>query len=140
MEASIKTDAALAFRFVKYIERWVKRYINYRKGNISFDFEILDVHIFNKDAAVERELKLANSGVPNKQKLAATSGLTPDKLLSAQIWENEFLKIHENWIPLQTSYTMASAGRPENSEAKGVTDSTTINKDSGEGDGNNIEG
>lgn len=137
VDSSVKTDTALAFKFVKYIERWMKRYIGYRKGNINYIFEILDVHIFNKDAAVERELKLANSGVPNKMKLAATAGMTPTEVISGQLWENQFLKIHENWIPLQTSYTMSGdVGRPESKEAN---DSTEKNKDSGENPANNVE-
>lgn len=140
VDSSVKTDAALAYQWVKQIERWVKRFINYRKGNTSFDFEILDVHIWNKDSAVDRELKLANSGVPNKMKLAATAGMSPSEVMSAQIWENQYLKIHENWKPLQTSYTMsAEAGRPSNEETGNVNDSTSKNKDSGEDAGNSIE-
>lgn len=140
VDSSVKTDAALAFRLVKQIERWVKRYINYRKGKVSFDFEILDVHIFNKDSAVERELRLANSGVPNKMKLAATSGMSPAEVISNQVWENQFLKVHENWIPLQTSYTMsADAGRPANAEGEDSSDSTAKNRDSAEDASNAIE-
>lgn len=140
VDSSVKTDAALAFQWVKQIERWVKRFINYRKGNTSFEFEILDVHIWNKDSAVERELKLANSGVPNKMKLAATAGMSPREVMSAQLWENQYLKIHENWIPLQTSYTMsADAGRPSNEDTGNVNDSTSKNKDSGEDAANAIE-
>ena len=139
IDASVKTDASMAFRLVKYIERWVQRYINYRQGQVSFNFEILDVHIWNKDASVDRELKLANSGVPNKMKLAATAGMNPSEVISGQIWENQFLRIHENWIPLQTSYTMsAGAGRPENDESQGITDSTAANKDSGEDPSNAV--
>lgn len=125
---------------MKQIERWVKRYINYRKGQISFNFEILDVHVFNKDAAVERELKLANSGVTNKMKLVATSGMSPYEALSNEIWENQILKLHEKWIPLQTSYTMsADAGRPANAEGEDTSDSTAKNRDSGEDASNAIE-
>jgi len=140
VDASVKTDAALTYQWVKQIERWVKRFINYRKGQISFDFEILDVHIWNKDAAVERELKLANSGVPNKMKLAATAGMSPMEVISGQLWENQFLKIHENWIPLQTSYTMSGeTGRPSNEQTGKVNDSTDANKDSGENASNSVE-
>lgn len=141
VDASTKTDASLVYQWVRQIERWVKRFINYRKGQISFNFEILDVHIWNKDAAVDRELKLANSGVPNKMKLAATAGMSPSEVMSAQVWENQYLKIHENWIPLQTSYTMSSdsAGRPSNEETGKVNDSTDVNKDSGDNAVNDVE-
>lgn len=133
VEASVKTDAALAYKFVQYIERWMQRYLSYHEGQVPFDFEILDVHIFNKDSVIDRELKLANSGVPNKMRLAASAGMTPDKVTTSQIWENQYLKIYENWLPLQTSYTMSTSntGRPTNAEGD-VSDSTTVNNDSGE--------
>lgn len=146
VDASIKSDLAISWNVVGSIERWVKRFIKYRETTISFEFEILDVNIFNKDAAVTRELKLANSGVPNKMKLAATAGITPTEVMSNMVWENSFLKIHENWVPLQTSYTMSTTensttsgtsigGRPsveDNPDGAPIKDSTSKNKDSGE--------
>lgn len=142
IDASIKSDAAVTWNLVKAIENWTKRFIKYRETSVSFEFEILDVNIFNKDAAVTRELSLANSGVPNKMKLAATSGMTPTEALSSMIWENQYLKIHENWVPLQTSYTMSSSeGRPsaEDDPTTPINDSTAKNKDSGDDDSNKIE-
>ena len=60
-------------------------------------------------------------------KLAATAGISPTDVMSGQIFENQILKVHENWIPLQTSYTMSNdAGRPESEEAN---DSTATNQD-----------
>lgn len=133
---SVKVDTSLAHNYVQYIERWMRRFISYRTTSVDFNFEILDVHIFNKDAAVARELKLAQSGVPNKMKLAAASGMSPVEVISNQIWENEYLEIHMNWIPLQTSYTLSSddAGRPSNGETDDVTttDTNGTTKDSGE--------
>lgn len=137
LDASIKTDIALAWIWVDAIERWCKRFINYRTSSTKFSFEILDVNIFNKDAAIEQELKLANSGVPNKLKLAATAGISPTDIMSAQIFENQILKVHENWIPLQTSYTQSgNVGRPESDEPN---DNTDKNKDA-EGNKETIEG
>lgn len=127
LDASIKTDIALSWLLVDSIERWMRRFINYRTSSVEFSFEILDVNIFNKDSAIDLELKLANSGVPNKMKLAATAGMSPTDVMSAQIFENRVLKVHENWIPLQTSYTMSNdAGRPESDEKN---DSNEQNKD-----------
>ena len=144
VDASIKSDTAITWNLVGAIERWVKRFIKYRETTITFNFEILDVNIFNKDAAVSRELSLANSGVPNKMKLAATAGLTPTEVITNMIWENQMLEIHNNWIPLQTSYTMSgdeSGGRPsaDDDPASPVNDSTAKNKDSGDDDSNSIE-
>lgn len=74
-------------------------------------------------------------------RLAATAGMNPSEVVSSQIWENQYLKIHENWIPLQTSYTMSSSdgGRPSNEETGKVNDSTDVNKDSGEDPSNAAE-
>ena len=135
VDMSVKIDTSLAYSYAQYLELWVKRFISYRTSSVDFNFEILDVHIFNKDAAVDRELKLAQSGVPNKMKLAASSGMSPVEVISNQQWENEYLQIHMNWIPLQTSYTLSSdSGRPENGETDDVTvtDTNGTTKDSGE--------
>ena len=73
-------------------------------------------------------------------KLAATSGMSPSETLSNQIWENQILKLHEKWVPLQTSYTMsADAGRPANAEGEDSSDSTAKNRDSAEDASNAIE-
>ena len=99
----------MVWKLVEYIERWIRRYIIYNStGSAKYFFDILRVDIFNKDRAIETELSLANSGVPNKMQLAATSGLNPYQTLSSQYFENEILQIHENWRPLQTSYTMTN--------------------------------
>lgn len=109
LEASVKVDSAMVWKLVEYIERWIRRYIIYNStGSAKYFFDILRVDIFNKDRAIETELSLANSGVPNKMQLAATSGLNPYQTLSSQYFENEILKIHESWRPLQTSYTMSN--------------------------------
>ena len=139
VDASIKVDASLTWKFVEYIERWVRRFIRYRESSIRYNFEILDVHIFNKDSAISRELSLAQNGVPNKMKLAATAGMTPIEVMSNQIWENEYLKIHENWIPLQSSYTMSSDAQANIDDTE-TNDSTERNKDSGEDDSNAVGG
>lgn len=136
VEMSVKVDTSLAWSYVRYLERWCRRFISYRTSSVDFYFEILDVHIFNKDAAVDRELKLAQSGVPNKMKLAASSGMSPVEVVSNQIWENEYLQIHMNWVPLMTSYTMSGdqQGRPEDAETDDVTttDTNATTKDTGD--------
>lgn len=107
LDASVKVDVAMVWKLVESIQRWIQRYIMYN-SNADFFFEILRVDIFNKENACTRELSLANSGVPNKLKLAATNGSNPLETLSAQYFENEILQIHNTWIPLKSSYTMSS--------------------------------
>lgn len=108
LDASVKTDVAWVWKIVECLERWVQRYIMYNTtGNNRYFFEILRVDIFNRDTASDHELSLASSGVPNKLKLAAVSGMNPYEVLSTGIFENEVLQLHTKWIPLQTSYTMS---------------------------------
>ena len=127
LDASIKVDSAMVWKLVEQIERWVSRYIMYKSsGNNRYFFEILRVDIFNKDASCARELSLANSGVPNKLRLAATNGINPYETLSAQYFENEILGIHNSWVPLQTSYTMSGEGEIQTEPIK---DSTAKNDD-----------
>lgn len=126
LDASLKVDSAMVWKLVECLERWVRRYIAYNStGSAKYHFDILRVDIFNKKAEVDRELSLANSGVPNKLKLAAANGDNPYHTLSAQIFENEILGLHEKWIPLQTSYTL-SGGSDDEGE---VNDETERNKD-----------
>lgn len=129
LDASIKVDVGLVWKLVSSIERWVERYIYYNStGSSKYFFEILRVDIFNKDASCTRELALANSGVPNKLKLSATSGMNPYKTLSSQIFENEILNITSSWVPLQTSYTMSSTNA-DDIESEPMNDSTAKNQD-----------
>lgn len=109
LDASLKVDSAMVWKLVECIERWVRRYIMYNStGSAKYFFDILRIDIFNKKAEVERELSLANSGVPNKLRLAAANGENPYRTLSAGIFENDILGLQNRWIPLQTSYTMSS--------------------------------
>lgn len=155
LDASIKTDVAYIWSVVESLQTWVNRYILFNTTSIRFNFEFLRVDIFNKDGAVDRELKLANSGVPNKIKLAATSGINPYEMLSAQYFENEVLDIAENWVPLQTSYTLSNRYRTRSLSGgssrinddvdsgvggtEGINDNTEINKDAN-GNVDTIEG
>ena len=49
VEMSVKVDTSLSWGYVQYLERWMRRFIAYRTSSVDFNFEILDVHIFNKE-------------------------------------------------------------------------------------------
>lgn len=132
LDASIKTDVAYVWGVVESLQRWVNRRLLYNTSKIKFNFEFLRVDIFNKDKAVDRELKLANSGIPNKLRLAATDGMNPLEVLSAQYLENEILELHNKWIPLSTSYTMSGI----NGDDQTLDDSTDTGGDDSINDGN----
>lgn len=129
LDASIKTDIALSWQLVESIEQWVQRYIDFKELTYQYDFEILRVDIFNKDKSITSELSLANSGIPNKMKLAATAGITPVRLLSAMTFENDILGLHAKFIPLQTSYTMSSDSATNEKEIEDLTDAGAKSRD-----------
>lgn len=129
LDASAKVDAAMVWKIVESIENWIRRYIAYKStGSSRYFFEILHVDIFNENAVCERELKLANSGVPNKLKLAASDGINPYRALSSNYFENQMLKLHDSWVPLQTSYTMPGETTSD-TEAEVKKDETARNND-----------
>lgn len=134
VDASIKVDAAMVWKLVESIERWIKRYIGYNSsGTSKYFFEILRVDIFNKDNACTRELSLANSGVPNKLKLAATNGSNPYQTLSSAYFENEILDISNSWKPLQTSYTTSGNLEEEVKEPNDEADRNADNNGNQDG-------
>lgn len=110
LDASLKVDSAMVWKLVECIERWISRYIMFNSsGTSKYFFDILRVDIFNGKNQIDAELALANSGVPNKLRLAATAGSNPYRTISSQMFENEILGIHTKWIPLQTSYTQSGS-------------------------------
>ena len=61
----------------------MKRYIKYKQGQFVYDFEFLDINIFNRDSVVERELSLAivafltKFALPHLQEFLQTKCLHP---------------------------------------------------------------
>lgn len=133
LDASIRTDEAMVFAMVRQIERWIRRYLKYEFKQ-KYDFRFLDMTVFNRDKVLERELQLAQNSMPNKLTLMCAAGVNPLTTLSSLIFENEILKLHERFMPLQTSFTQSSSsksdkgGRPEKDGAD-LTDSGANSKD-----------
>ena len=81
-------------------------------------------------------MKDAQYGVPVKSAIAASLGLNPPNMSAMLYMENEILKLHDNMIPLQSSYTQSSdneGGRPtaeENGEEISDSNENTREHDS----------
>lgn len=133
LDASIKTDVALSWQLVESIEKWVQRYIIFKDSSNSYNFEILKSDIFNRDKVITSELSLANNGLPNKMRLAASAGMNPLNTLSSLVFENDILDLASKFVPLQTSFTMSSSdqgGAPEKDESD-LSDEGASTKDKG---------
>lgn len=133
LDASIRTDEAMVFAMVRQIERWVRRYLKYEFKQ-KYDFRFLDVTVFNRDKVMERELQLAQASLPNKLTVMCAAGVNPLTTLSSLIFENEILRLHERFAPLQTSFTQSAnpttdkGGRPTKDDAD-LTDGGAAGRD-----------
>ena len=103
--ASVKNDSLMALSLLRQIEAWVNRYIVYSTGETKTKVRYIDVTPYHRKEKIEELLMGGTSGVPNKLQLGAVMGYTPAELSSMEFLENKVLKLHENWIPLSTSYT-----------------------------------
>lgn len=111
LNLSITNDSGDIFRIYRMLENWVslqQKLRGHLYKSYQFIYKILDITIFNQKDVVDRELKLAQNGLPNKSKLCAASGISPTALIGNSVMENVFGDIFDNWKPLSTSYTASA--------------------------------
>lgn len=115
LNISITADEALCYAVNRQIERNVNRLLKKLSGSIKFQITILDVSIFHQQQYHDLLLKDAQYGVPVKQAVASALGLQPYAMNSLLYMENEYLRLQDVMIPLNSSYTQSSdntGGRP----------------------------
>lgn len=103
---SIKTDEEIVFAVLTQIQRWLNRYLKEEFSELLFHVNILHVTIFNQQEMYKMFLESAQFGAPVKSHLVATIGLDPIEVMNMSFLENDILKMHEEWIPLQSAHTM----------------------------------
>lgn len=127
LKLSITNDSGDIFRIYRMIEDWVKLQMGlrgYLNTNYEFIYRILDMTTFNSDEYVTNQLKLAQNGLPNKQELVASNGISPSVMIGNSVMENEILgEMFEKWTPLSTSYTQSSS-----KSSTGSSTETTIGR------------
>lgn len=125
---AIEGNASYIYAVYRQIEAWFKRFIKIKKLNTNkfkFALYIQDSTVFNRDKIVDKYLKLAQYGIPVKRDIAISIGKTPSQMKGSFILENQILKLHENLIPLSSTFTGGgeveedSNGRKTNEE-KGI--------------------
>lgn len=132
---SIKSDEEIVFTLLTQIERWLNRYLKGEFSDLMYNVNILPVTRFNQDTMYKMYLESATYGVPVKSYLSATVGLDPIEVMNMSFLENDLLKMHEEWIPLQSSHTMSDEqavgeeGRPAETDPSKVADETQRGKD-----------
>ena len=123
---SIIADETMCFAVNRQIERNVNRLLKtVVKGVNKFQISIVDVSEYHKQQIHDMYLKDAQYGEPTKMAVAATVGISQPNFSSMMFMENEFLNLHEEMKPLQSSYTQSSdneGGRPA-AEGDDISDS-----------------
>lgn len=119
LSKSVQTDEQILFAVLRQIERWVNRKVKNFSSQYSFKVRFLNTTVFNVDEVFEKYLKAAQYGMPVKNALAASVGITPSSMSSMAFLENEVLGLHDMLIPLSSSHTQSGkeeAGRKAKSE------------------------
>ena len=89
------------------IQKWMNKYLDFKVGVGHAFVKYMEVTPYTKSDKKKALMESGNNGVPVKLAIAALDGFTPLETLSLEFLENKCLKLHENWVPLSTSYTMS---------------------------------
>lgn len=105
LNAQIIADSMAALKpLLSQIEKCVNRFLTHAIGE-HFKVKYLEVTPYTKKDVKEQMLKSGQYGIPVKLAIAALDGLSPIDALGSEFLENKCLKLHESWIPLQSSFT-----------------------------------
>ena len=102
----IKKDESLMIAYLNMYESWIKFHINdkFSRTGLTFDFEIIPTTVFNRKDLQESYFRGAQYGY-SKMFAGVVMGIKQMSQLSLMNFENDFLKMSEKMIPLQSSYT-----------------------------------
>lgn len=119
-EAAMISDSMIVLgTLLPQVENWVNRYLSYSLGsNIKSKVKYLPITPYTKKNYFKQVLSAAEYGVPVKSQVAALLNLSPLETYSMQYLENEVLKMHDVWIPLQSSHTQSGGGAVEQSSSE----------------------
>ena len=103
---SIKKDESLMISFLNAYETWIKFHLNqkFARNGVEFDFEFLPTTVFNRQDIQQNYFRAAQYGY-SKMFAGVAMGIKQRDQISLMDFENDFLKMSEKMIPLQSSYT-----------------------------------
>lgn len=118
---SIKKDESLMKQFLNQYNTWIKYEINSKFGRtgLTYDFEILPTTMFNIKDYQSMYFQGAQYGY-SKMRAGVASGIKQLSQISLMTFENDFLKMTEKMIPLQSSYTSSGAAGEGSSGSSGT--------------------
>ena len=116
---SIQKDEALMHSITNIYANWLRFQINQRFAttNCKFDFTILPTTVFNQKEIQGQYFQAAQYGY-SKMYAGVAVGIKQINQLSLMAFENDFLKMSEKMIPLQSSYTTSGKDVAEESKNK----------------------
>lgn len=129
----IKKDETIMRAFVNIYEAWVKVLVNerFQRKDVKFDFQILPLTRFNQEELQSSYFRGAQYGY-SKMFAGVAMGIKQMEQISLMDFENDFLKMSEKMIPLQSSYTTsgtAVAGETKSGNGEQKTAKTTQGRD-----------
>jgi hypothetical protein len=134
---SIKTDEEIVFGVLTQITRWLNRYLKFEYSNLMFNVDILHVTHFNRQDMYKMYLEAGQYGLPVKNHLSATIGLSPIETMNMAYLENDILELHEKFIPLQSSHTMSGdelvAGQQKGEDGRPKKEATEVSDETARG-------
>lgn len=134
LQYSIKCDESVLFALNRQIETWITRKFYYKFSNKwNFVCQIPDLTIYNRKEMMESYISASQSGYPTVIHACASMGIPQQNIAMLSKVQNDIMKIHDNFLPLATSYTQSSgdskAGRP--TEENPNSEVTISNRDRG---------
>ena len=123
---SIKKDEAIMKAFLNAYETWLKFILNeeFARPNLTFDFEILPITVFNRKELQQSYFSGAQYGY-SKMYAGVAMGVKQRDQLSLMNFENEFLEMSSKMVPLQSSYTTSGTAVANEEKSKTTTQTTT---------------
>lgn len=124
---SIKKDETLMTAYLNVYETWCKFVINDRfaRKDLSFDFEILPITVFNRSDMQQAYFRGAQYGY-SKMFAGVSMGIKQMDQLSLMNFENEFLEMSAKMVPLQSTYTTSGTAIASEEKSGTTAKKTTV--------------
>ena len=133
---AIKKDETLMSAYLNIYESWIKFHINdkFARTNLSFDFQILPITVFNREQLQSSYFRGAQYGY-SKMFAGVALGMKQRDQLSLMNFENEFLEMSLKMVPLQSSYTTSGNVVANEEKSNQNQKTTTVTKQSSDDKG-----
>lgn len=123
--AASRSDSEFAIStLLPQTQAWINRFLSYYISNPS-KVKFFEVSIYTQEAFKNSLLKDATYGLTSKLAINTLNGFSELETLSLNFLENECLKLHDKFIPVQSSHTTSNEGGGQTKTDDGGVDSIT---------------